>query len=149
MKLGLTHGDPLPQLELGPLVSADNEQPGLQTLRPDRPYVINFWATYCGPCVKEMPELQRLSSKLSEAGFQLIGVSLDDQDFGRVKKFGEQLGVTYPLFRTNPATIQRVFPSGEMFIPLSLVVDANGRVVDVMAGWNAETERKIRKLIEP
>lgn len=149
MKLGLKHGDPLPRLELGPLVSASTKQPGLQTLRPDRPYLINFWATYCGPCIEEMPELQRLSSKLSEAGFQLIGVSLDDQDFGRVKKFGERLGVTYPLFRTNPATIQRVFRSGEIFIPLSLVVDAGGRVVDVLAGWNAETERKIRKLIEP
>ena len=144
-KLGLQPGDPLPLLELGSLQSAADSQ--LEALSTGRPYVINFWATYCGPCVREMPELELLQAGLKEAGYNLIGVSLDEQGFDRVRQFGERLGVTYPLYRTNPESVQRIYKSGEIFIPLSLVVDSQGRLVDIMAGWNADSERKFERLI--
>ena len=144
-KLGLQPGDPLPLLELGSLQSADDGQ--LDALANGQPYVINFWATYCGPCLQEMPELQLLQGGLKDAGYRLIGVSLDEQDFDQVRQFGDRLGVTYPLYRTNPESVQRIFQSGEMFIPLSLVVDSQGRVVDLMAGWNADSERKFEELL--
>ena len=144
-KLGLQRGDPLPLLELGSLQSADDGR--LDALSSGQPYVINFWATFCGPCIREMPELELLHPRLKEAGYRLIGVSLDEQDFDRVREFGDRLGVTYPLYRTNPESVQRIFKSGEMFIPLSLVVDGQGRVVDIMAGWNAESERKFQELV--
>ncbi len=144
-KLGLQPGDPLPLLELGSLQSGDDAR--LDALGTGQPYVINFWATFCGPCIREMPELELLQAGLKEAGYRLIGVSLDEQDFDRVSQFGDRLGVTYPLYRTNPESVQRIFKSGEMFIPLSLVVDNQGRLVDIMAGWNAESERKFQKLI--
>ena len=142
-KLGLQRGDPLPLLELGSL----QDDVELESLSTDQPYVINFWATYCGPCVREMPELEVLQAGLQEAGYRLIGVSLDEQDFDRVRQFGDRLGVTYPLYRTNPESVQRIFKSGEIFIPLSLIVDSQGRLVDIMAGWNTESERKFEKLI--
>ena len=145
-KLGLQPGDPLPLLELGSLQGAGEDQ--LEAVSTGEQYVINFWATFCGPCLREMPELELLHQGLKEAGYKLIGVSLDEQDFERVKGFGDRLGVTYPLYRTNPESVQRIFQSGEMFIPLSLVVDSQGRVVDIMAGWNADSERKFKELLE-
>ena len=143
-KLGLQRGDPLPLLELGSL----QDDVELEALGTGQPYVINFWATYCGPCIREMPELEVLQAGLKEAGYKVIGVSLDEQDFDRVRQFGDRLGVTYPLYRTNPESVQRIFKSGEIFIPLSLVVDNQGRLVDIMAGWNPESERKFEKLLE-
>ncbi len=144
-KLGLEPGDPLPLLELGSLQGAGEGE--LDALSTGEQYVINFWATFCGPCLREMPELELLHGGLKDAGYSLIGVSLDEQDFDRVSQFGDRLGVTYPLYRTNPESVQRIFQSGEMFIPLSLVVNSQGRVVDLMAGWNAESERKFEKLL--
>ena len=144
-RLGLNPGDRLPLLEIANLKDSDDGE--LVPLSTDQPYIVNFWATFCGPCIREMPELEILYPKLKAAGYQLIGISLDDQNFDRVRKFGERLGVTYPLYRTNAESIQRIFKLGEMFIPLSLVVDGRGRVIDILAGWNAESEEKFQKLL--
>lgn len=57
---------------------------------------INFWATWCAPCLKEMPELERFYQD-NKARAQVWGVAFEDSDIGKITQFVSQLGVTYPI----------------------------------------------------
>ena len=144
-KLSLQPGGGLPALDLLPLKSTDSSE--LQELKRGKGYLVNFWATFCGPCLKEMPELERLRPKLEAAGYQIVGVALDEQGFERVQAFADRLGVTYPLFKTNKESIARIFKTGEVFIPFSILIDPQGHVQDILVGWSPAAEEKILKLL--
>jgi thiol-disulfide isomerase/thioredoxin len=60
--------------------------------------VIHFWATWCAPCVAEMPSLQRMRDKLEPSGVEIIGVNLQE-NAARINAFVEQLGITFPIAR--------------------------------------------------
>ena len=141
-KLSLKKDQPLPRLKLHPL------DPPVQSaaLPAGRRLFLNFWATSCGPCRREMPELEKLRGKFEAKGIQLVGVTIDETSDG-VREFARSLGVTYPLYRLDAADIGKVF-SGLVYIPQSILIDEDGRVVKVFSGWSAETERQIQQLLQ-
>ncbi len=98
--------------------------------------VVDFWATWCGPCVAEMPEMKRLYAKYKGKGVEFIGVSLDQKDGGldKLKAFVEREGITWPQYYQGDGWDSRFSSSwGITLIPSVFVVDQRGRVHSVEA----------------
>jgi thiol-disulfide isomerase/thioredoxin len=110
--------------------------------------LVNLWATYCVPCRKEMPELERLAPSFREAGLDVLGLSLD---MGATQKSIprqlRKLGVTYPIFTTDESVFPMLFSGEEIFIPLTFLVNEGGTVLEVFKGWSPETKERIESLI--
>ncbi len=146
-KLGLSKGGDLPALDLRSLNSQNQEASAV--LKKGTSYFLNLWATWCGPCRKEMPELESLKLRFEAKGIQLLGISLDQEaDSASVEAFARKLGVSYPLYRIDEAGIEKVFGGDQAFVPLSILVDEKGRVEDVFSGWSSETEKRIARLLQ-
>lgn len=106
------------------------------------PLVVNFWATWCAPCVAEMPELEEVATELEER-VAFLGVNYRDPDRAAARAFVEELGISYPLV---------VDPAGEFLaavdgvvMPTTLFVDAEGTIVYRHAG--ALDDRELRDLL--
>jgi thiol-disulfide isomerase/thioredoxin len=111
-----------------------NDQPRSIREWSGRSRVINFWATWCAPCRREMPLLQSLQDERSDGSLQVIGVALDNPT--DVKRFITQTGVTYPiLYGEDEGTI--VAESlGDDFIglPFSAFIAPGGEILALIAG---------------
>jgi thiol-disulfide isomerase/thioredoxin len=115
-------------------------------LKPGRRTLINLWATWCGPCAKEMPELERLAPRLRAQGIDLIGLSIDTAGVGIVKKFLSRRHITYPVFNIGEPGIAQIFAGDEAAVPLSVLLDERGRVRQVIGGWSRQTAREFEAL---
>jgi len=98
------------------------------------PVVVNFWATWCAPCVEEMPELSSLAQEVRDSGTRFIGVGVDNQD--AIARFSRQLPVSYPLVVANAtgAFLARKFGNTAGALPYTVVLDATGRVKQQILG---------------
>ncbi len=110
--------------------------------------LINFWATWCPPCRKEIPYLIKLQEKYQKKGFSVIGISMDEGGKRLVKKFVTKLKVNYPVIIGN-AKIARGF-GGVIGIPVSFVVDREGNLVKRLDGYVSEkvVEKELAKMFE-
>jgi len=88
---------------------------------------LNLWATWCGPCRFEIPELQSLHQKYASRGFKVVGISLDDTGVGGVKQFVSQHSMTYPVAYDPDGKIAAIFESS--VLPTSVIVDRSGQIV--------------------
>jgi len=99
-----------------------------------RPVLLNLWASWCGPCVREMPELDRFARAQGANGTQVVGIALDDA--GAVEAFLQRTPVNYPLLIDAPgprdAGVRLGNPKG--VLPYSVLLDAQGRVVKQKIG---------------
>ena len=132
-----TRGQPLPVLTLRGL---DGNRVELPTRFAGRPLVINFWASWCGPCIREMPELQRFAAEQGTNGTQVVGIALDEAD--AVRAFLKRTPVTYPILLDAPgpadAGVSLGNPKG--VLPYSVLVSADGRLLKQRIGPFAEGE---------
>ena len=95
--------------------------------------MINLWAPWCGPCVGEMPDLQKLNEKYADKGFQVIGV-IDEADLNNADETIKNTGVKYPILKlgdSSSALYQAVIghPEFQNAIPFSFFVDENGKQI--------------------
>jgi cytochrome c biogenesis protein CcmG/thiol:disulfide interchange protein DsbE len=88
--------------------------------------LLNFWATWCGPCITEIPLFSNWQRQYGAAGLQVIGVSMDD-DAGAVKRFVAKHNVSYPIVMGD-AKLGESF-GGIFGLPQSFLIDAHGRIV--------------------
>ncbi|MDA0335083.1 MAG: redoxin family protein [bacterium] len=117
--------------------------------QPGHRYLVNLWATWCVPCRQEMPELQKLYPELQAAGVEILGVSLDTEPTrATVSRFLDRAGITYPNFTTRESGLEQLFTGDQVFVPVSFVLDAQGRITDIFSGWSRESETAIRRLIQ-
>jgi thiol-disulfide isomerase/thioredoxin len=93
--------------------------------------LLNFWATWCGPCREEIPDLIELQRKYQDR-LQIIGISVDDDDAGAVKKVVDATGINYPVAMASPEV--RIAYGGIGALPTSFVLDSEGRVVQKHEG---------------
>jgi peroxiredoxin len=93
--------------------------------------VVNFWATWCKPCRKEMPRLAALDRELSRRGGRVVAVSIDE-DPGNVRRFAKSLGVAMPLYCDGPKGLVRALDLDR--IPSTFVLDRDGTIVHRMEG---------------
>ena len=109
-----------------------------------RPAVVNFWATWCRNCAREMPVLQRLAA----SDVQVIGLSVDDEVARkRIPAFLDRLGVDYPVATIEPEELDRLFTSRDLAIPISLVLDGDGALRAILQGWSGESEERLAKIL--
>ena len=97
--------------------------------------LINFWATWCGPCVQEIPSLISLQNEFGPQGLAIIGVSMDQNGEGPVQKLIEKTGINYPVVMGDDK-ISRDF-GGIFGIPASFLVDQSGTVRKRFNGWTS------------
>ena len=141
-RLKIAEGGRLPGLNLKTFEGQD------APLKSGVPYFLNLWATWCLPCREEMPELEHLYDDFKEKGIELVGMSIDlDVEPAYVQHYAAELGVSYPLYMTDQESVSRIFDQ-EVFLPFSLLIDAEGRVTEVFEGWSARSQRRIRELLE-
>jgi thiol-disulfide isomerase/thioredoxin len=108
---------------------------------------LNVWATWCGPCRFEIPELQSLHEKYGKDGFKVIGVSIDDSGADDVKKFvAEQKKMTYPIVIDGEARLANIFQTS--VIPTSAVIDRSGKIVWKHLGAVSAGDASLKRAIE-
>ncbi len=94
--------------------------------------LVNFWATWCGPCRSEMPELAALQKRYAARGFTVVGLSLDQGGMPVVRPFARSAGLNYPVLLA-PAGVQEAF-GGVPGIPASFLIGRDGRVAHAVEG---------------
>ena len=127
-------GDPAPEFALPDLAGATRT---LADFR-GRPLLINFWATWCAPCVEEMPLLAALRSRQPEGGLEVIGIALDDP--AAVRDFVARLAIDYPILLDTPGRGDTSMRYGDVqgVLPYTVLVDSQGRIADIRAGSFSE-----------
>lgn len=102
--------------------------------------LINFWATWCGPCRREIPLLQKIQSERNTRGVQVIGVAVDRRE--DVLKFADEMKIGYPLLigEQDALTAAESFGIQVLGFPFTVFTDAQGRVVTVHLGELTESQ---------
>lgn len=111
--------------------------------------ILNFWATYCIPCRKEMPDLAAIQNEYAAQGVQVIGASVDDPDDRlKVLKFIKETKVNFPIWMDATVTDMMKFGLGTA-LPGTVVIGKDGRIVKVISGVfnTAELKKQIEALL--
>ena len=98
--------------------------------------VLNFWATWCAPCLEEMPTFEKLYRRYRSQGLTVLAVSLDKGNSEKVKKFNDANNFTFPVLLDSEGIAEKLYPS--FTIPFTYVIDKKGRVaarVDGVKNW--------------
>ena len=119
-----------------------NEQRGQVVL-------VNFWATWCGPCRQEMPHLNRLYDKYHASGFTLLGVNIDD-DPRQAASTASRMGLKFPVLLDADKAVSKLYDLGSM--PATVLIDRDGKVRFLHRGYREGMEeayeRQIRELVK-
>jgi thiol-disulfide isomerase/thioredoxin len=109
--------------------------------------LVDFWATWCPPCRRSIPDLSELHGKYSDRGFEVVGISLDRTGADKVARFAEQMKIPYTVVMGNVqvATDWNIGSS----IPIAFLVDRKGEIVDRIVGYQEKSvlEEKIQKFL--
>ena len=120
------------------LKSATGENLRLSEYRGDV-VMINFWATWCGPCRQEMPLLDELYDRYQRVGFNLLGVNIDD-DSRRAMAMVNELGISFPVLFDEDKKVSKLYEVEAM--PLTLLLDREGTVRHIHHGYKPGYEQK-------
>jgi thiol-disulfide isomerase/thioredoxin len=133
----VTHPAPKPVAALN-VITADGAAASLEAMAGEL-LVVNFWATWCAPCRKEMPQLDALAARYDGRGVTVVALSLDRSGAAKGEKFLNELGVTN-LVRLYDPSYKSARAVGLIGLPTTLLVDGAGREIGRLAGeadWDA------------
>jgi thiol-disulfide isomerase/thioredoxin len=127
------HGNPVEMLWAASVTDADGKPQALSAFKGQK-VVVNFWASWCGPCVEEMPELVQLSHEYKKKGIRFIGIGVDSEK--NVKAFLQKVKVDYPVFVSGyaGADLARQFGNSAGALPFTVVIDETGKVRETKLG---------------
>jgi len=94
--------------------------------------VLNFWATYCGPCVQETQELAELERELADPDLAVLGVVMDEPEAAAIKDYCARKEIDYPMLRGEEAVAERF--GGIRMVPTTFVIAPDGRIAEVFEG---------------
>lgn len=138
-------GQPLPDFAVKTMTGVASSM--RKNFKPGRQTLINIWATWCIPCAKEMPELEKMRTKLAANKVDLIGLNVDAEKDANVKGYVAGKRVTYPVLVGGVTAIENIYATDELAVPLTILVNEKGIVTDLIPGWSAETQRKFAVLV--
>jgi cytochrome c biogenesis protein CcmG/thiol:disulfide interchange protein DsbE len=110
-----------------------------------RVVILDFWATWCPPCKREIPDFIDLQSRYGSQGLQVVGIGLDEPD--KLKAFAASIGMNYSVLVGTDDIAQRY--GGISGIPTTFIIDRNGRIVDRFEGFRPKEvfESEVRRLL--
>lgn len=103
--------------------------------------LLDFWATWCGPCRMTIPVLIRLHNQYKDKGLVILGVSVDDPQLIKdadLLYYKKMTRIDYPLLRFNQKIMEDYFSGEQMAIPTMFVIDRNGRIRDKIVGFQPD-----------
>jgi thiol-disulfide isomerase/thioredoxin len=109
--------------------------------------VVNFWATWCSPCLEEIPEFVRMQEKLGNQGLQFVGIAIDNPE--KVVEFAAKFRMNYPILLGEMDAIELARAAGNESggLPFTVIVDREGRLIGTeLGGLN---EQKLTQIIQP
>lgn len=110
--------------------------------------MLNFWATWCGPCKREIPDFIEMQESFRDQGFEIVGVSLDQPgEEAKVAQFVRQYGINYDVLHGNGDIAQMY--GGVRSIPTTFLLDREGNIVSTKVGLQTKLawEEEIKKLL--
>lgn len=139
----------LPQVKLKDL---KNKTHSLDKIVDGKLTLINFWATYCVPCRKEMKHLNRIDNTYADQNVQVIGISIDDsRTVGRVKSMVKSQKLAYTILLDTEQKLYKNFNTSAM--PFSIIVDTAGKIIwehtGYISGDELKMEAEIKKALKP
>jgi thiol-disulfide isomerase/thioredoxin len=132
--IGIGYGTPAPDFTLETL---DGKSVSLSSLR-GKAVVVNFWATWCGPCKIETPWLVELQNQYGAQGLQIVGVAMDDSGKDEIARFAKDMGMNYPVVLGREAVGQAY--GGVDALPESFFIGRDGKIVDKIMGLEGRSE---------
>ena len=110
--------------------------------------VLDFWATFCPPCLEEIPHLNDLQTKYGAENLQIIGLHAgDDEDLAKVPEFAKKLNIVYPIATPENDLLRFVFSTKDE-IPQTLVFDRTGILVEKFVGYDLTVKNRLDRAIE-
>jgi len=140
----LGYGTPAPNFTLETL---DGKNVSLSDYR-GKAVLVNFWATWCGPCKIETPWLVELQNQYGSQGLQVVGVAMDDSGKDEIAKFAKDMGVNYPVLLGKEAVGDAY--GGVPALPESFFVGRDGKITDRIIGLKGrgEIEDSVKKALK-
>jgi thiol-disulfide isomerase/thioredoxin len=130
------------------LPDLDGEEVELSSFLGRGPVILDFWATWCKPCLAAMPELHQLYEDLGPRGLQIVGINEDGpRNASKVKPFMRTHGYEFPVLLDLNREAQRRLQA--LALPTTMLLDADGVVVHNSFGYRPGEIDKLRELIEP
>jgi thiol-disulfide isomerase/thioredoxin len=113
----------------------------------NRPLIMDFWATWCGPCRASMPHLNAVSARYAKQGLAVVGMSVDESGPAPVKRFASQLGVRFTIAMANDDLLDAYGPI--RVIPTTFFINRKGEIVRRVVGYiDSETmEGYVREIL--
>jgi peroxiredoxin len=111
--------------------------------------VINLWATWCGPCRLEIPELVKLDKEFHSRGVEMIGLSTEDPGASaeKVRKFMQDFQIDYRI-GWAPAEVGAPLMQGHNAIPQTLVITRDGRILKHFVGFSTDMPAQLKQVVE-
>lgn len=138
----VTAGAQLPDLELQ---SLDGKTTKLSQI-PGKVVLINFWATWCGPCLQEMPSINQLRKAYQPQGFEVIGVNVDENPGEVLESFQKKLGIEFTSYVDPKGSLAEKFDVHG--IPFTVVIDSDRKILHVETGdrdwYSADVQKKLK-----
>lgn len=119
---GLNPGDNPPAVEL---LGLDQKTHSISDYK-GKVVLLNFWATWCGPCVEELPALQSLYNKLKPQGFEILAIGVDDEE-SSLREFQKKYSLTFPILIDKSGMAKNKFKMTG--VPESFLLDRDGKFV--------------------
>ena len=94
--------------------------------------IVDFWATWCGPCREEIPHLNQLYSELKGKGLEIVGISMDTDGTDGVKDFTREFRIQYPIVMGDDKVAESF--GGIIGLPTTFIIDRNGRIAKKYVG---------------
>jgi thiol-disulfide isomerase/thioredoxin len=137
-------GQPLPEL----LVKTPEGEtvPLHQRLQTGRRMIVNVRATWCLPCRREMPELEKLRAGLAASKVDFVGLNVDSDPKADVRGFLRDYRVGYPIYLGGVPSIERLYATDELSVPMSILIDDRGVVQEIFPGWSERTQKRFNAL---
>lgn len=135
------------QAESFTLRNLDGELVNSHDVIGKKPVLLDFWATWCKPCLKNLPKLQKVHEEYGDKGLVILAVNEDGtRSLSKVEPLANSLGLTFPVLIDEDRDVMRLYQvSG---LPTTILIDKNADIVLTLRGYRPGDERQLKEKIE-